>query len=122
VKKLVVLLLVLLPLSAAADVVSYNKCKVSEGKTFADVQAWLTDWRALVKKDGVDYKVRLLIPHSDPTLSLSEFFLEGSTSSFASYGKAFELWYGTAPAWQASNAQLTAAAVCDGGITYRTTD
>jgi len=121
-KKLAVLLLALLPLQASADVISYNKCKVNAGKTFADVQAWLTDWRALVKKEGTDYKVRLLIPHADAQVSLSDFFLEGSTSTFESYGKAFQLWYGSSPAWKASSAQLTAAASCDGGSIYRTAD
>jgi hypothetical protein len=122
VKKLAVLLLALLPLQASADVISYNKCTVSAGKTFADVQAWLTDWRALVKKEGVDYQVRLLVPHADAQVGLADFFIEGSTSTFESYGKAFQLWYGSAPAWQASNAQLTAAASCDGGSIYRTAD
>jgi hypothetical protein len=122
VRKLAVLLLTLLPLQASADVISYNKCTVNAGKTFADVQKWLTDWRALVKKEGVDYEVRLLIPHADAQVSLTNFFLEGSTSTFESYGKAFQLWYGSAPGWQASNAQLTAAASCDGGSVYRTAD
>ena len=120
-KRLAFSLLALLPLQASADVVSYNKCTVSEGKTFADVQAWLTDWRAIAKKEGVDYEVRLLLPHADTSVSLTTFFLEGSTSSFESYGKAFQLWY-TGAAFRDSNAQLTAAASCDGGSVYRTAD
>lgn len=120
-KKLAFLFLVLLPLQGSADVITYNKCKVNAGKTLADVQAWLKDWRALAKQEGIDYRIRLLVPHADAQVALTDFFIEGTTPTFESYGKAFHEWY-TAPVFAASNAQLTAAATCDAGSTYRTAD
>jgi len=121
VKKLVVLFLLCLPLQAFGDVIQYNRCKVNEGKTLADVRAWLNDWRALVKKEGIDYRIRLLQPHSDTAIPLTDFFIEGTTPTFESYGKAYQWWY-DAPAAQGSNTQLTSAATCDSGSVYRTTD
>jgi hypothetical protein len=120
-KKLAILLLACLPLQASADVIQYNKCKVNAGKSFADVRAWLNDWRGLVKKEGIDYRIRLLQPHADSTVAITDFFLEGTTPTFESYGKAYTWWYG-APAAEASNAQLTAAATCDAGSVYRTAE
>ena len=120
-KKYIVLLLLCLPLQAFGDVIQYNRCKVNAGKTLADVRVWLNDWRALVKKEGIDYRVRLLQPHADPAIPLTDFFIEGTTSTFESYGKAQEWWY-SAPAAQPSRAQLTSAAACDSGSMVRTTD
>ena len=120
-KKLVVLLLALLPLQASADVISYNKCKVNAGKTLADVQAWLSDWRGLVKKEGIDYRIRLLIAHADGQVALTDFFIEGTTSTFETYGKAYQQWY-TAPVFRDSNAKLTAIATCDAATVYQTAE
>jgi hypothetical protein len=120
-KRLAVLLLLLAPLHASADVIQYNQCKINAGKTMADVQAWLTDWRSLVKKEGIDYKIRLLLPHADPQVPLTDFFIEGTTPTFDSYGKAYQWWY-NAPSAQPSNARLTSAATCNSGSTYRTAE
>lgn len=120
-KRLAALLLILAPLHARADVIQYNQCKLNAGKTMADVQAWLNDWRSLVKKEGIDYKIRLLLPHADPSVPQADFFIEGTTPTFESYGKAYQWWY-TAPSAQSSNAQLTAAATCSAGSAYRTAE
>ena len=120
-KRLAALLLILAPLHAQADVIQYNQCKLNAGKTLADVQAWLNDWRGLAKKEGIQYKIRLLLPHAEPSLAINDFFIEGTTPTFESYGKAYQWWY-AAPSAQSSNAQLTAAASCNAGSAYRTAE
>jgi hypothetical protein len=99
----------------------YSKCTTNDGKTIADVQTWLTDWRGLVKKKGIEYRVRLLLPHADSQLEANEFFIEGGSPTLQSYAKAWDWWYTDADA-AASNRQLTAAATCDSGVVYRSTD
>jgi hypothetical protein len=66
-------------------------------------------WRGLVKKMGIEYKVRLLLPHAGAQLGANEFFI------------AWQWWYTDAEA-QTSNQQLTQAATCDSGAVYRSTD
>ena len=120
-RKLVVLLVACLPLQAGAEIMHYSKCKMNPGKTIADVQAWVKDWRALAKQKGIDYRVRLLLPHADSQLVANEFFIEGGSPTLESYAKAWQWWYTSAEA-SASNAQLTAAATCDSAAVYRSTD
>ena len=60
-----ILCLVCLPIQASAEMMHSSKCELNEGKTIADVQTWVNDWRALVKEKGIDYRIRLLIPHAD---------------------------------------------------------
>jgi hypothetical protein len=120
-KRLVAFALLLLPLQASAEVMHYSKCKLNAGKTIADVQTWVNDWRVLAKKEKVEYRVRLLIPHADGQLTAGEFFIEGGSPTLQSYAAAWQWWYTNADA-AASNAQLTAAATCDSGAVYRSTD
>ena len=120
-KKLVALFLVCFPLQASAEVMHYSKCKTHDGKTITDVQTWLNDWRSLVKKEGIEYRLRLLLPHADSQLAANEFYIEGGSPTLQSYAKAWQWWYTDADA-QASNAQLTAVATCDSGAVYRSTD
>ena len=120
-RKLVALLLICLPVHAFAEVMHYSKCKTNDGKTIADVQTWLKDWRALAKKEGVEYRVRLLVPHADSQLHADEFYIEGGSPTLESYAKAWQWWY-TDPDAAASNKQLTGAATCDSGAVYRSTD
>ena len=120
-KKFIALCLVCLPLQATAEVMHYSKCKTNDGKTVADVQTWVNDWRSLAKKNGIEYRVRLLLPHADSQRAANEFFIEGGSPTLQSYAKAWDWWYTDADA-AASNRQLTAAATCDSGAVYRTTD
>jgi hypothetical protein len=120
-RKLVALFLICVPLQAFGEVMHYSKCKTNEGKTIADVQAWLKDWRALAKKKGIDYRVRILVPHADAQMKADEFFIEGASSTLESHAKAWQWWYTDADA-AASNKQLTGAAACDSGAVYRSTD
>lgn len=99
----------------------YSKCKTNDGKTIADVQAWVDSWRVLSKKQGIEYKVRILLPHADSQLAANEFFIEGGSPTLQSYAAAWQWWY-TAPEAQASNKKLTAATTCDSGSVYRSTD
>lgn len=120
-KKLVGLVLVCVPLQASAEVMHYSKCTLQDGKTIADVQAWVNAWRPLAKKHAVEYRVRLLLPHADNQLAPDQFFIEGGSPTLQSYAAAWQWWYTHADAL-ASNAQLTAAASCDSGAVYRSTD
>jgi len=121
VKAILVLCLTLLPLQAFGEVMHYSKCKLVAGKTIDDVQAWVNDWRALKAKAGIDYKIRLLIPHADNDLGADEFFLEGRSSTLVSHAKAYTWWYSDSEAAK-SGEQLNAAATCDSGVVYRTND
>jgi len=120
-RKLIVLILIFLPLHAFAEVVDFTKCRTDGGKTIADVQAWVKDWRALAKKKKVEYELRLLVPHADPQMRAGEFFIEGRTPSLETHAKSWEWWYTDADA-AASNKQLNGAAACDSGAIYRSTD
>jgi len=121
VKRMLALFLLSLPLPASAEVMHYSKCKINDGKTIADVQAWLNDWRGLVKKEKIEYRVRLLLPHADSQLAANEFFIEGGSPTLESYAKAWQWWY-TSTSAQPSTKQLNAAATCDSGSVYRSTD
>ncbi len=106
---------------AYAEVMHYSKCKLVEGKTIDDVQAWVKDWRALKTDKKIDYRVRILIPHADNDLGANEFFIEGGSSTLQSYAAAWNWWYTDAAAAN-SAVQLNAAATCDSGVVYRSTD
>lgn len=120
-KRLIAALVLCLPLPMSAEVMHYSKCSINDGKTIADTQAWVKSWRALAKKEGVEYRIRLLVPHADGQLAANEFFIEGGSPTLASYAKAWEWWYTDSDA-AASNQQLIAAATCDSGAVYRSTD
>ena len=119
--KLVAVFLACVPLHASAEVMDYTKCTVNSGKTIADVQSWVKDWRTLAKKKGVEYRLRVLVPHADPQMHAGDFFIEGATATLQSHAKSWEWWYSDADA-VASNKQLTAAATCDSGAIFRSAD
>ena len=106
---------------ASAEVMHYSKCKLAKGKTIDDVQAWVNDWRTLKTKQDIDYRVRILIPHADNDLGADEFFIEGGSSTLQSYAAAWNWWYTDAAAAKSAD-QLNAAATCDSGAVYRSTD
>ncbi len=81
----------------------------------------MKDWRALAKKKGVDYHLRLLLPHADSQMHADEFFVEGGSPTLQSHAKSWDWWYTDADA-AASLKQLNAAATCDSGATYRSAD
>lgn len=106
---------------ASAEVMHYVKCKLEDGKAIEDAQTWLDGWRKLKTEKGIDYHIRLLLPHADNDLVAGEFFIEGRSSTLASHAAAYEWWYTDAEA-EESGTQLNAAAACDAGVIYRTTD
>lgn len=116
-----VLCAVWLASQASAEVMHYSRCKLEQGKTIDDAQAWVNDWRPLVKEKGIDYRVRLLVPHADNDLDADEFFIEGSSSTLQSYAAAWDWWYTDAEAAKSAG-QLNAAATCNSGAVYRSTD
>lgn len=120
-RKLVALFLICFPLQAFAEVMHYSKCKTNQGKTIADVEAWMKDWRTLAKKEGIQYHVRILVPHADSQMKADEFFIESGSATLESYAKAWQWWYTDAEAL-ASNKQLMGASTCDSGAVYRSTD
>ena len=106
---------------ASADVMDYSRCQLEEGKSIDDVQKWVTDWRALAKKNSVNYQLRLLVPHSDTTLMAGEFFIEGRSPSLATHAAAWQWWYTNADAAKSAD-QLAAAATCRSTAIYRGMD
>jgi hypothetical protein len=107
-------------MTASADTMQYSLCTLNDGKTMGDAQAWVSEWSALVKKEKIDYAIRLLIPHAS-TEQAGQFFIEGSTPTLSSYAAAWEWWYADEDAL-ASNAQLVAAASCGSNSIYVTAD
>ena len=67
----------------------YSRCKLVHGKTIDDVQAWMKAWRDLEAAEKVDYRVRILVPHADNELGADVFFIEGGSSTLASYAAAW---------------------------------
>lgn len=119
-KTLIAALLFLVSFNTSAAAMQYSLCTLNDGKTMADAQAWLNDWRALVKKEKITYAIRLLVPHAS-TESQGQFFIEGSTPTLSSYATAWEWWYSDEDA-ATSNAALVSAATCGSNSIYMTTD
>lgn len=112
--------LLILSLNASADAMQYSLCTLNDGKTMADAQAWLDDWRTLAKKEKIDYKIRLLIPHAS-TEMLGQFYIAGESPTLGSYATAWEWWYSDEDAAK-SNARLVSTAACGAASIYMTTD
>ena len=119
-KLLVATALIGLPLSTSADVRQYSLCSLNDGKTIADVQTWVNDWRELLKTTDLQYEIRILVPHAAPE-SLGQFFIEGSTPTLSTHAAGWEWWYSDDDARE-SNAQLVSAATCAAQSIYMTTD
>ncbi len=108
------------PLPVSADVIQYSLCTLSDGKTMTDAQAWLDDWRELVKRASKQYEIRLLVPHAG-TESPGQFYIEGSSPTLTTYADGWEWWYSDEEALK-SNEQLGSVAVCGFNSIYMTTD
>lgn len=115
-------LLVFVPLSVSAEVLHYSSCTLKDGKTLADAQGWVEDWRSLVKSAGKDYKIRLLTGHAAPADQMPpNFAIEGRSSTLSSHAAAWEWWYSDAKAAK-SNAQITSIADCGASSIFVTTE
>lgn len=100
----------------------YSVCKLNDDKTLVDIQQWVEDWRPLVKKAGVDYKIRILIGHAAPAEVMPpNFIIAGSSSTLPSYAKAWDWWHTDAKAGK-SNEQLLSAAACGASQVYTTVE
>ena len=115
-------ILVFFPLSVSAEVLHYSLCTLKDGKTLADAQGWVEDWRPMVKSAGKDYKIRLLIGHAAQADGMPpNFFIEGRSSTLSSHAAAWEWWYSDAQAAK-SNAQMESIADCGTNSIYTTTE
>jgi hypothetical protein len=115
-----VVIAILLPLPAGAEVILRSKCSLNPGKTFASVEAVFTEWRKLFEEEGFgDYRVRLLIPHAAAEARAGVFWIEGSSPDFERYGKAWHWWY-TSPVAAAANASMMEVFTCDSTEVFRT--
>ena len=115
-------ILVFVPLSVSAEVLHYSSCTLKDGKTLADAQRWVEDWRPMVKSAGKDYKIRLLTGHAAQADGmLPNFAIEGRSSTLSSHAAAWEWWYSEAKAAK-SNAQLQSIADCGANSIYLTTE
>ena len=116
--KILSIVVALLPLSAFADVMHYSICELKQGKSLADVQQWVDDWRPMAKKAGIDYSIRILVGHAAPAEVMPpNFIIAGTSTTLASYAKAWDWWNTDANA-RKSNAQMTAAAACGASQVY----
>lgn len=119
-KLLTAAILFFVSVAASADAMQYSLCTLNDGKTMADAQQWVNDWRALVKKENVNYSIRLLVPHAS-TEQLGQFYIEGSSPTLSSYAASWEWWYADEDA-AASNQQLVDVATCGANAVYMTMD
>jgi len=120
--QLLLTILVFAPLSVSAEVLHYSSCTLKDGKTLADAQGWVDDWRPLVKSAGKDYKIRLLIGHAAQADGMPpNFAIEGRSSTLSSYAAAWEWWYSDAKAAE-SSAQINSIASCGAASIYTTTE
>ena len=119
-KILTTAILLFVSVTASADAMQYSLCTLNDGKTMANAQQWLTDWRDLAKKEDIDYTIRLLVPHAS-TEQADQFFIEGSSPTLSSYAAAWEWWYSDDDAAE-SNEQLVGVAACGANSIYMTTD
>jgi hypothetical protein len=114
--------LVFVPLSVSAEVLHYSSCTLKDGKTLADAQGWVEDWRPMVKSAGKDYQIRLLVGHAATADSmLPNFAIEGRSPTLSSHAAAWEWWYSDAKAAK-SNAQMQSIADCGANSIYVTTE
>lgn len=116
-KRWLAVLILCLPLQAGAEVMHYNLCTIKPDKTLADLNGWVSEWKALITKNKIDYRLRILLPHADSQAKLNQFFLEGGSPTLLTYAKAWDWWYTNADA-QALNTKLTGLANCDAGSVY----
>lgn len=115
-------IVVFIPLSVSAEIMHYSSCTLNDGKTMADAQEWVDDWRPIAKRAGIDYKIRLLTGHAAPAdAMLPNFAIEGSSSTLSTYAKAWEWWY-SAKETAKSNAQLQSIATCGSNSVFTTTE
>ncbi len=120
--RLLLTMVVFVPLSASAEIMHYSSCTLNDGKTLADAQAWVEDWRPIAKRAGIDYKVRLLTGHAAPADAMPpNFAIEGSSSTLSTYAKAWEWWYSSKEAAK-SNAKLQSVATCGSSSVFTTTE
>ena len=120
--KILLTILAFVPLSVSAEVLHYSSCTLKDGKTLADAQGWVEDWRPIAKSAGQDYKIRLLTGHAAPADGmLPNFAIEGRSSTLSSYAAAWEWWYSDAKAAK-SNMQLQSVADCGTNSIYVITE
>jgi hypothetical protein len=115
-------IVVFFPLSVSAEVLHYSSCTLKDGKTLADAQAWVEDWRPVAKSAGQDYKIRLLTGHAAQADGmLPNFAIEGRSSTLSSHAAAWEWWYSD-PKAAKSNEQIQSIADCAGSSIYIATE
>lgn len=119
-RTLLAALLLIVPFTVSAEVMQYSQCTLNDGKTLADAQNWVTNWRKLVAAEKINYKLRLLRPHAG-TDALNQFWIEGASPTLTSSAAAWEWWYSDEDALK-SAAELASAATCGGNTFYVTTD
>lgn len=118
-KTLIVLAILLVPFCAfGEEMVFYATCELRDGKTTDDLSAGLNEWKALKDKNGLDFSLRVLTPHTAADTRLNVFVLEGSSSTFVSYAKGFEWWYTNNDA-QSMSLKLDEIYTCTSSSLYR---
>ena len=120
---LLFILLTFVPFIASAEVFQFSVCTYKDGKSIGDVQAWLEDWRGLVKREGKQYELKLLTANagSHKLKPGSQFALLGNTPTLTTYGDGWDFWYGAKAAEQ-SRTTLQSLASCSANSIWVSTD
>lgn len=115
-----IVIAVLLPLPAGAEVLMRSKCSLNPGRTLESVESVFVEWRKLFEEEGFgDYRVRLLIPHAASDTAIATFWIEGVSPNFERYGKAWAFWY-RSPVAAAASASMSEVFRCENTEVFRT--
>ncbi len=113
-------LLSLSPVVAAADSWDVLRCKLHEGKSFADLEQVLTEWRLIADKATYsDYKVQILAPISGEYTGPGVFFWVGTAPSSQRIGAALDFWFSD-PAAARMQEKFRTVFSCENRSTLRT--
>lgn len=123
--KIKVLLFVIpfLSVAVSAEVVQFSICTLNEGKTMADAQAWMEDWRKIKKQANKQYELQLFNPNAgdDTLLPGKQFGMLGTTPTLTSYGDGWDWWY-SSTATMKSREMLGTIAACGANSIWVSTD
>jgi hypothetical protein len=102
-----------LPAGSDATTREFLKCKLNDGKTLADLEQVIGEWRALVDKAGYsDYKVEILSPVHADDINIGVFYWMGTTPDYARLGAGYNWWITDADAAKMAD-KLNAVYTCE---------
>lgn len=96
-KRLLILLtavaIALVSASATATIREFLRCQLNEGKSLADLEKAMDEWRALATKAGyADYVAEILVPVHASDVAPGRFYWMGTVPSYERLGAGYNWW------------------------------